>query len=322
MSRVDGGTHHARTFRVERFLPGDRLGQYSIERELGATRTSVLYQVAHLVLPRRALLKVVHPKNQPLGVQLLREACIVAALQHPGIPTLFESGVLEDRRPWFTVERIEGQNLAELIARGPMDPLDAGALVRDLADVLAHTHRRGVLNLGLRPDRIVMTPERRFPLCIADWSEARTHDAPIVVTLAGTSSYHAPELRRGDAVDDRADVFALGVIGYMALTGVKPFPAGCTVHVPTLERCPKAPRELARLIDQMLSPDRFDRPSAAEVHTDLAELVTDVIDVVELPTAAAPVRVRKPKWTPAIPIFTTELDLNDLLPAEVDEGWD
>jgi len=322
MSGAARGTHRATSLRVERFLPGDRLGPYQIERELGATRTSVLYQVAHLVLPRRAVLKVVHPQNQPLGVQLLREACIVAALQHPGVPTLYESGVLDDRRPWFVVERIEGQNLAELIARGPMEPLEAGALVRDLADVLAHVHRRGVLQLGLRPDRILLTPERRFPLCIADWSEARTHDAPVVVPLAGTSSYHAPEIRRGDAVDDRADVFALGVIGYMALTGVKPFPAGCTVHVPTLARCPKAPRELARLIDQMLSPDRFDRPSATEIHAELAELVTDVVDLVEVPTAPAPVRIRKPKWTPAIPIFTTELDLNDLLPIEVDEGWD
>ena len=309
-------------FGVERYLPSDRLGQYQVERELGATRIAVLYQVAHLVLPRRALLKVTHPKNQPLGVQLLREACIVEAIQHPGVPVLYESGVLDDRRPWFVVEQIEGINLAERIARGPLDPTEAAALVRDLADLLAHAHRRGVLHLGLRADRIVLTPERRFPLCIPDWSDARTHDTAVVIPLAGTSVYHAPELRRGDAVDDRADVFALGVIGYMALTGVRPFPAGCTTHVPTLDRCPSAPRELARLIDQMLSPDRFDRPSAAEIHTDLAELVTDVVDVVALPAAAAPVRIRKPRWTPAIPIFTTELDLNDLLPVEVDDGWD
>lgn len=313
--------HHAPLPLVERFLPSDQVGQYQVELELGATRTGVLYQVAHLVLPRRAMLKVVHPKNQPLGVQLLREACIVEAIQHPGVPILYESGVLDDRRPWFVLEQIVGMNLAERVARGPLEPTEAAAVVRDLADVLSHAHRRGILHLGLRLDRVVLTPERRFPLCITDWSDARPHDAPAVVALAGTSPYHAPELRRGDAVDDRADVFALGVIGYMALTGTRPFPAGCTVHVPTLERCPTAPRELARLIDQMLAPDRFDRPSAAEIHADLAELVIDVIDVVSLPAAVAPVRIRKPKWTPA-PIFTCELDLNDLLPAEVDEGWD
>ncbi|MBA3452016.1 MAG: serine/threonine protein kinase [Deltaproteobacteria bacterium] len=305
---------------VERYLPSHRVGQYQIERELGATRTAVVYEVAHLVLPRRAVLKVVHPRNQPLGVQLLREACIVEAIQHPGVPVVHESGVLEDRRPWFVLEQIDGTNLAERMARGPLDPTEAGAIVRDLAEILAHAHRRGILHLGLRPDRIVLTPKRQFPLCISDWSDARTHDAPAVVAIAGTSPYHAPELRRGDAIDDRADVFALGVIGYMALTGVRPFPTGCTVHVPTLERCPSAPRELAGLIDQMLAYDRFDRPSAVEIHTDLAELVTDVIDVVELPAAAAPVRIRRPKWTPAIPIFTTELDLDDLLPVGVDEG--
>ena len=116
----------------------------------------------------------------------------------------------------------------------------------------------------------------------------------------------APELVRGDAIDDRADVYALGVLAYHALTGVTPSP-----HVPVRARRGSTPRELARLVDQMLAPDRFDRPSAAEIYTELCERVTD-----EPETA---VRIRRPRWTPptAFAALTGVVDLTDA----VDDGW-
>ncbi len=288
-----------------------RVGNYRIERELAATKGGVLFQATHVVLPRRAILKVTlagTADRQLAALQLLREACILDALHHPAVPTIYESGVLDDRRPWYAHEPIEGCTLAELIVRGPIEPLEVAALVRDAGDVLAHAHRRGVIHRGLRPDRILMTPDRRFPISIVDWSDARAHDAAPALPMLpapGTGHYLAPEMLRGDAIDDRADVFALGALAYLAVTGERPFHRDPTVpHVPTRARRGSVPLPLARLIDQMLAPDRFDRPSAAEVHAELAQLVIDEPEVIDL--AATSLRIRRPRWTPAIPLRAQE----------------
>lgn len=300
-----------------RHAPDDRIGNYRIERELGSTSTGVLYQAAHVVLPRRAVLKIT--SLPPFAKQVLREACILEALRHPGVPQVYESGLLVDRRPWFAVEQMEGVALVERIAQGPLTALDTALLVRDIAGVLEHAHRRGVVHRGLRPDRIVLTPRRRFPISMPDWSEARTHDAahPIPhVPAPGARHYVAPELVRGDGIDDRADIYALGVIGVLALTGQHPTASRRS----TRELAPDAPRELAQMLDQMLATDRYDRPSAAEVRGDLdwlaaalssdAAPVAPIEDVVLVDTEGVPAgpvtaqmtavmpRIRRPRWTP------------------------
>lgn len=294
-----------------------RVGNYRIEEEIGKANGSLLLRGTHLFLPRRAVLKVVSApvaNLQPFAVQLLREACILEALQHAGIPQVYESGILADRRPWFATEPVEGETLAQRIARGPVPIVEVAMLVRDLAEVLEHAHRRGVIHRALRPDRIVLTAERRhFALTVVDWSDARTHDAasniPHVPT-PGSRAFVAPELVRGDALDDRADVYALGVIAYLALTGHLPrsINAPLEAHVPTGERRSDAPRELAQLVDQMLSIDRFDRPASAEVRSDLDFLahvlasmpVHEELELVDTEGVPLGPRIRKPRWTPAV----------------------
>ncbi|MCW5801506.1 MAG: serine/threonine protein kinase [Deltaproteobacteria bacterium] len=294
-----------------------RVGNYRIEGEIGKVNGGVLLRGTHLFLPRRAVVKVVNETVaglQPFAVQLLREACILEALHHAGVPQVYESGLLPDRRPWFAAEPVAGETLGQRIGRGPLPVNDVAMIVRDLAEVLEHAHRRGVIHRALRPERIVLTAERRhFALSVVDWSEARTHDAggniPHVPT-PGSRAYVAPELVRGDALDDRADVYALGVIAYQALTGHLPreINAALAPHVPALERRPEAPRELAQLVDQMLSIDRFDRPASAEVRADLDFLthvlahapVQEVLELVDSTGVGYGPRIRKPRWTPAV----------------------
>ena len=315
-----------------RFAPDDRIGNYSVERELGATATGALYQVVHVVLPRRGVLKVT--SLPAFGKQLLREACILEALRHPGAPQVYESGLLPDRRPWFCVEQIDGVTLVERIVQSPLGSLETAMLVRDIAAVLEHAHRRGLVHRGLRPDRIVLTPSRLFPVCIPDWSDARTHDAAHAiphVPSPGSRQYVAPELVRGDAVDDRADIYALGVIAFLALTGKHPYTSPLTGRVPTAEAVPDAPPELAAIIDQMLAVDRFDRPSAAEVRGDLdwlaaalssdAAPIAPIEDIVLVDTDGVPAgpitaqlavpalpRIRRPRWTPTYTAVTSDDD--------------
>jgi serine/threonine protein kinase len=282
----------------------DRIGNYRIDGVRSRDAAGVVYEARHLVLPRRAILKVREEKDvQVAAVQLLREACILEALEHPGVVRVYESGLLPDRRPWFAHERVDGATVADMLAHGMLDPPLASALLRDIAEVLEHAHRRGVIHCGLRPDRVAVTGRTRgFPLCIIDWSEARTHDTTAAPPALTYPDYAAPELVAGELIDDRVDVFALGVIGYQALTGKLPFDGVFvgtvnTDHVPTEVRCPDAPPELTTLVDQMLAWDRWDRPSSAEALSDLAALAAELA-----PSLPNVVRIRKPRWTPALPV--------------------
>lgn len=280
----------------------ERIGEYRIERVVVRTATCIEYYAEHLVLPRRAVLKVLAPNVAALPV--LREACILEALHHPGVVRVYESGLLPDRRPWFARELVEGTPVASSLEPGAVDQLEIIALLRDIAEVLAHAHYRGIVHASLRPDTIMLTGRQRgYPVCIIDWSDARTHDASAAPHAPAASSWHytAPEVASGDALDDRADVFSLGVIAYRLLTGVLPFVNqmaaaidGIQHHVPTEQRCPDAPRELTGMVDQMLARDRWDRPSASEVHQDL----TWLCDALAVPSRA--LRIRRPRWTPPL----------------------
>lgn len=275
--------------RAQDVEPADRIGNYRVEQVLGPTGCGVLLQAQHLVLPRRVIIKVVHEAFahvQDFVLQTLREACILEAIAHPGVPIVYESGLLKDRRPWFAFESVGGGTLEELLALGPLAIGDVSGMLRDLADILEHAHRRGVIHRGLRPERIVISEARRFPLCIPDWSEAIAHDAITAPQRAYDDSYSAPELAEDARIDDRADMFALGVIGYRALCGALPFASG-TPHLPAQQQRPDAPRALASLIDSLLAYDRFDRPSASDVRV-AAETLFDGMGMAQ--QVAAPVR--------------------------------
>jgi eukaryotic-like serine/threonine-protein kinase len=321
--------------------PDDRIGNYRVEIELGFTGSGVLLEARHLVLPRRAILKVVHAAFaavKPFVVQTLREACILEAIAHPGVPVVYESGVLRDRRPWFAFELIElirGPTLEEQLAVGVLGAPEVAALLRDLVDILEHAHRRGVIHRGLRPERVVLTPDRRYPLCVPDWSEAIAHDANAQASHPlwdGARDYLAPELAQQLAhgtqehIDDRVDMFALGAIAYRALTGRLPFDPQSepATYVPVQELRRDAPPELAVLIDSLLSFDRFDRPSATELRTDIDWLIATVPDLQrrtapdsESPQADGSQRVvlleprlRRPRWTPEVGYReTTDVDV-------------
>ncbi len=292
------------------FSADDRIATYRVERELGSTTTGLLYQAVHLVLPRRAVIKVGHPaRSQQFAIQLLREACLLEALHHPGIPQVYESGLLADRRPWFAFETIQGMTLSERIVNGPLSSVEVATLLRDLAGILEHAHKRGVIHRALRPDHVVLVARKRqqSSVAIPDWSEARAHDTNSgMLPVRPARAYLAPELSRGEIADDRADVYSLGVVAYQALTGALPRGTETIPFIPSIERCPDAPKELASLIDQMLSPDRFDRPTCAEIRADLEWLAEAMSIELKLEdealsaSASGTMRIRKPRWTPPI----------------------
>jgi len=294
---------------MTRFNAGDRVGLYKIESELATDASGISYRAVHQVLPRRAIVKVMHAASvyppaikQPLAVHVLREACILEALQHPGVSRVYESGLLRERRPWFARELVEGVTVALLLEQS-IDPSDAISILRDVTRCSITRIAAASSIVALRPDRVVLTDATRgYPICITDWSHARAHDAaPFGPYSPPAASWHytSPELACGDPIDDRTDVFALGVIAYQLLTNRLPFDGegiammhdGSRQHVPVEDSCPDLPRELTALVDSMLAYDRWDRPPLAEVHEDLtwlADALRDTTGVVRARELARP----------------------------------
>jgi serine/threonine-protein kinase len=182
-------------------------------------------------------------------------------------------------------------------------------LLRDVGEILDHAHRRGIVHRNLRPETILTCgPSRGFPFCVIDWGDARLHDGT-TPQLMSTGYYRAPELTTGEPFDGRADVYALGVIAYEALTRTLPMMSAA-------KRCPGAPPRVTALLDRMLAVEPIARPTAAEVRaaaSQLAELVElevpdneplvttteEVVVLVELEDdPSPPVISRKLRWTP------------------------
>ncbi|MEO7735855.1 MAG: protein kinase [Kofleriaceae bacterium] len=256
----------ARTTTSDRFAAGARIGDYVVDHELAYEANAITYLATHVVLPRQAHIKVTHPGSREAAVQLLREACILEALSHAGIPRVHECGVLGDRRPWAAIERMPGVTLERYAGGGPLALSDLVVALRDVADILRHAHDRGVVHRRLTAAAIVRTQRRRSTYAIAAWGDACTLDT------AG-----------GIAVDPRDDVSALGEIAFRALTGASPDGAASAASL-----CPGAPPELIALLDQMLA-----EPVARPVATEVYDRALWLCDTLETPL------LDRPRWTPA-----------------------
>ena len=241
-----------RTDTSARFSEGARVGDYRIERELRSEDTGLVYCGKHIVLPRRAAIKVMHPAQaymRALAVQILREACVLEALSHPGVPRVYECGVLEDKRPWVALELITGDTVAELVVRQPLAIADLVTMVQAAADVLEHAHARGVVHNRLTDASIVRTPHRAVAFSVRGWGDVVAHDSNLAAEPSG-------------------DVHDLGLVAFRALTGAM-LREGDTVSAVA----PSVPAELAALVDDMVAREPTARPTAAEVRERAQALV-------------------------------------------------
>jgi serine/threonine protein kinase len=247
--------------------PGARISDYLIECELPARNTEVAYRATHRVLPRCARVVILNPTFvgvRSAELQLMREACILEALHHPGVPRVYECGVLE-RRPWVAMEHVEGTSIEQAAAERPIALSDAMAVVRDAAAVLAHAHKRGVIHRCITPKSIVRTPARGFSLCVTDWGDAAIDDTTGAHPVPSyTRFYRAPELAVEGRADARADIYSLGAVVFEAATLVLPEP---------VQKFPGVPEPFHQLLAAMLARFPEDRPTAEAVAAEAAHLV-------------------------------------------------
>jgi serine/threonine protein kinase len=243
---------------------------------------ATVYEAVHVVLPRRAALKVMHAEllRQPgMATRLVQEAAILEDVRHPGVVRVYECCLLPDRRPWIAMELVDGETLANRLHYASiLPPIEVATLLSDVADVLAAVHSIGVIHRDLKPDNLLCTPtDLEYPLRVLDWGVARlgligrlTMDG----LTPGTPIYMSPEQATGRNIAAPCDIYSLGVIAYEALTGYPPFDGRTLAEVvcmhltrhpaPLRANC-NAPIELCELVGRMLQKDPTLRPGAIEV---------------------------------------------------------
>lgn len=253
----------------DRFAPGSRVSDYVVECDFGAS-----YEAVHLVLPRRVRLEIA---SKPNAVRMMREACILEGLHHPGVPRVFEVGLLRntrENRPWVASELIDGE-----VLDGSLSPTEILELVRDVAGVLAHAHDRGVVHRDLRADSIIRTnASRGYPIVITNWSEAR----------ADTT-----ELARA------VDILALGTIALSLL------PAGVPARI-------KMMIDDLVVANPMSRPSAAEVRARAKLILDTLagddDVIEEQIELVELPRTFSPPPIQQRnariRWTPALGVET------------------
>jgi eukaryotic-like serine/threonine-protein kinase len=269
------------------------VGPYEIIREIARGGMAEVYEAQHPILGRRVALKVQRCEQTSAAAaeRMTQEAQILEVLGHLGTVHVFDAGSLDDGRTWIAMELIHGESLADRLARvGRLSVSATIAVFHDVLDVLAAAHEHTIVHRDLKPENLIIDDRGRCR--VLDWGIAgiggqrdrfaRGEMQP------GTPHYMAPEQARGEPLDTRCDVYALGVVLFEALTGLPPFDGAddmevliqhLTVAPPAVgSRRPDCPTGLARMIDGMLAKAPVDRPTTAELRAGLGELLAAMHD--------------------------------------------
>ncbi len=228
-----------------------RNGRYRFARKLGEGAYGAVYLAQDMDLKRQVAVKV--PSREALEKLVdvdsyLVEAQNVAALDHPHIVTVYDLGRTLDGSIYIVSKFIEGCSLADWIKKNPLDFQSIAKLLEQIAEALHHAHQRRLIHRDIKPANILIEEATGTPY-VADFGLAiREEDYLQDGRIAGTPAFMSPEQVRGEGhrLDGRSDLFSLGVVMYLMLTGRLPFP-GQTFHeiaheITTVE--PHVPRSL------------------------------------------------------------------------------
>ena len=272
-------------------LQRELAGEYSLERELGRGGMGIVYLARDVQLDRKVAIKVLPTSlasRAELRERFVREARTAAGLSHPNIVPIHRVGEAGEF-VFFVMAYIDGESLGQrLREHGPLAPVAAAKLLREVAWALAYAHGRGVVHRDIKPDNILIERETGRAL-VTDFGIAQVAtDAALTdgaVTdpgqVMGTAHFMSPEQAANEALDGRSDLYALGLVGFLALAGRLPFHAA-TVHAllakqltelppPLAEASPAVPERLARAIDRCLRRDRDERFASGEALAEALE---------------------------------------------------
>jgi serine/threonine-protein kinase len=244
------------------YKPGDVVAlRYVISGVLGRGGMATVYRARHRNLDREVALKILDPRRElSSGIRFEREARNAARLDHPGIVRVTDYGTAVDGRRFIAMDLLEGPTLGEVIIdRGPFEIGRATWVASELLKALAHAHDCGVLHRDIKPANVMFT--ERNEIVLIDFGLSHLEDdAPLTAlgTCVGSPSYLSPERLLGEDYDERADLYAVGIILYEMLAGRRPYIGADPMDI------------AARHIQEAPPPLRGFR---ADVSADLADIV-------------------------------------------------
>jgi serine/threonine protein kinase len=268
---------------------GRIISHYEIGRLLGSGGMGHVYAARDVELGREVALKVASFDGEDAQSRLRREAQHASRLSHPNICHIYDVG-RADGQLFVVMELLPGRSLADLLREGPLPAAQARQYALEIADALAHAHEHGVTHRDLKSTNVIITPKRGAK--VLDFGLARSLDTHQIDALshsqrsltdegmiAGTLPYMAPELLRGQRGDQRADIWALGVLLFEMVTGRRPF-TGATgfelsaaILYQPLVVPPDVPAAMRAVIERCLQKHPGERyQSASEVHRALEEM--------------------------------------------------
>jgi serine/threonine protein kinase len=268
-------------------LQGALAGEYSLQRELGRGGMGIVYLARDVQLDRDVAIKVLPAQmasDPEARERFLREARLAAGLSHPHIVPIHRvgevvapaaGGAAGTRFVFFVMTYVEGETLGErLRTRGPLPPTEAARVLREVAWALAYAHGRGIVHRDVKPDNILLEASTGRAL-VTDFGiahggtegDARADTDP--GRIMGTAQFMSPEQAAGGPIDGRSDIYALGVVGYLTVSGKLPFESS-NVPALLLRQATETPRSVMRVapglpgalgaaIDRCLARDPGDR---------------------------------------------------------------
>jgi serine/threonine protein kinase len=308
-------------------------GRYRIVRKLGSGGMATVYLAEDQELGRGVAIKILnerHANDEQFVERFRREAKNAAGLSHPNIVSIFDRGQAEDTY-YIAMEHLKGRNLKELIsARGPAPVHVAVEVTRQMLAALGHAHKNGIVHRDIKPHNVMIDDDRRVK--VTDFGIARAGASQMTEagSIVGTAQYLSPEQARGAAVDQRSDLYSVGIVLYELLTGKVPFTGDSPVEIamkhlsdtppPPSELNESVPEELDQIVMRALAKDPARRYQSAEqmdadlervargmaVSPETEETATQIIAGANaMPTqiSRAPTIAQSPPAYPAEPVY-------------------
>ncbi len=260
--------------------------RYLILRKLGSGGMAEVYLAEDEELGRKVALKMLnerHARDEQFVERFKREARNAAGLSHPHIVRIYDRGQAEGTY-YIAMEYLDGPTLKELLVRkGPTPPLTAIKFAREILSALAEAHRHEIVHRDIKPHNVIVSPD--WNVKVTDFGIARSGASQMTEagSIVGTAQYLSPEQARGKPVDQRSDLYSLGIVLYEMLTGKVPFTGDAAVEIamkhlsavpdPPSKLRPEISHDLDAVVMRALAKDPDQRYSSAEeMDADLARV--------------------------------------------------
>jgi len=260
-------------------------GRYRLVELLGQGGMATIYRAADTQLGRDVAVKLLRPeylRDPDFSSRFRQEAQNAASLNHPNVVSVYDYGE-DPNGPYIVMELVDGEDLATILRRnGPLPASQAARISAAVARALAAAHARGIVHRDVKPGNVLIGRDGRVK--VVDFGIARAV-AEAQMTLPGTTlgsvHYFSPEQARGETATNESDIYALGIVMYEMLTGVRPWEGDSAASValarlsgpvpdPALAR-PSVPPDLAAITRKALAPLPIDRFASASAMADAIE---------------------------------------------------